>query len=67
MTGRLSDADTKNEQDLQLDMELEGTFPASDPLKVTRVPVVRHSLHSKTRVPGARRNRRGRPTEDIHE
>ena len=67
MTGRLSDADTKNEQDLQLDMELEGTFPASDPLKVTRVPVARHSLYSKMRVPGARRNRGGRPTEDIHE
>lgn len=26
----------KRKLDLQLDMELEGTFPASDPLKITR-------------------------------
>jgi chromatin remodeling complex protein RSC6 len=26
----------KRELDLQLDRELEGTFPASDPLKITR-------------------------------
>ena len=26
----------KRELDLQLDEELEGTFPASDPLKITR-------------------------------
>jgi hypothetical protein len=26
----------KRELDLQLDQELEGTFPASDPLKITR-------------------------------
>ena len=29
----------KRELDLQLDEELEGTFPASDPPKITRFPV----------------------------
>ena len=28
----------KRKLDLQLDEELEGTFPASDPLKITRFP-----------------------------
>lgn len=28
--------ETKRELDLELDRELEGTFPASDPLKITR-------------------------------
>ena len=28
----------KRKLDLQLDEELEGTFPASDPLKITRYP-----------------------------
>jgi len=33
----------KRELDLQLDQELEGTFPASDPLKITRFPTKRRS------------------------
>jgi hypothetical protein len=28
----------KRQLDIQLDQELEGTFPASDPLKITRFP-----------------------------
>jgi hypothetical protein len=28
----------KRKLDIQLDQELEGTFPASDPLKITRFP-----------------------------
>jgi len=32
----------KRKLDLQLDEELEGTFPASDPLKITRFPRTTH-------------------------
>jgi len=32
----------KRELDLQLDEELEGTFPASDPPKITRFSVKSH-------------------------
>jgi len=67
MKERLFDANIKNERDLQLDMELEGTFPASDPLKVTRVPVARYRPHLKTRISGTRRNKHGKPREDVHE
>ena len=33
----------KRKLDLQLDEELEGTFPASDPLKITRFPSKIHT------------------------
>ena len=34
----------KKNLDLQLDRELEGTFPASDPLTITRYPYRRRSV-----------------------
>ena len=48
MTRRLFDLDAMKECDLQLDMELEGTFPASDPLKITRFSVAMHNPRLKT-------------------
>ena len=36
----------KRSLDLQLDRELEGTFPASDPLTITRFPYRRGSVRS---------------------
>ncbi len=39
MTRRLLDPDARRALDLQLDTELQETFPASDPLKVTRFAV----------------------------
>ena len=36
----------KRNLDLQLDRELEGTFPASDPLTITRFPYRRGSVKS---------------------
>jgi uncharacterized protein YeaO (DUF488 family) len=42
MTKSLLKQDDKTELDLQLEKELEGTFPASDPLKITRFPLERH-------------------------
>jgi hypothetical protein len=38
----------KRELDLQLDQELEGTFPASDPLKITRCSAKSRSVAHKT-------------------
>jgi len=35
----------KRRLDLQLDRELQDTFPASDPLTITRFPRKRHSPH----------------------
>lgn len=32
----------KRQLDIQLDLELEGTFPASDPLKITRFSSTTH-------------------------
>ena len=61
MTGRQLDADTRNERDLQLDMELEGTFPASDPLKVTRIPL-RHIVPIQKQ--GIAPPAHGRPREE---
>ncbi len=55
MTKPLFDPGAKKEQDLQLDIELEGTFPASDPLKITRFPVAVHKPPSRTAL------RRDRP------
>ena len=51
MTKPQSDPDLKKEWDLQLDAELEGTFPASDPLKIARFPVETHELHVGTGAP----------------
>ena len=45
MTKPAFDSDLKKEWDLQLNTELEATFPASDPLKVTRFPVSPDELH----------------------
>lgn len=42
MTKRPSKQDDKTDLDLQLEKELEGTFPASDPLKITRFPIEGH-------------------------
>lgn len=39
----------KRELDLQLDEELEGTFPASDPPKITRFSVQSPSVADRTR------------------
>jgi hypothetical protein len=38
----------KRELDLQLDEELEGTFPASDPLKITRFSAKCRSVADRT-------------------
>jgi hypothetical protein len=38
----------KRELDLQLDEELEGTFPASDPPKITRFSVKSRSVADRT-------------------
>jgi hypothetical protein len=38
----------KRELDLQLDQELEGTFPASDPLKITRCSAKSPSVVGRT-------------------
>lgn len=44
----------KRKLDLQLDEELEGTFPASDPLKITRFPGNIHtSVKPSTRIDAA--------------
>ena len=41
----------KRQLDIQLDQELEGTFPASDPLKITRFPSNIHtSVKPSTRT-----------------
>lgn len=42
------DQQDKRNLDLQLDRELEGTFPASDPLTITRFPYRRRSVKSST-------------------
>ncbi|HKO72897.1 MAG TPA: hypothetical protein VJV58_18370 [Bradyrhizobium sp.] len=42
------DQQDKKNLDLQLDRELEGTFPASDPLTITRFPYRRRSVKSST-------------------
>ncbi len=61
MAKNLVDADAKKERDLQLDIELEGTFPGSDPLKITRFPVAAHT--SKTpRLTSSRDRSRVRST-----
>jgi hypothetical protein len=39
----------KRELDLQLDEELEGTFPASDPPKITRSSVNSRNVADRTR------------------
>ena len=56
MAKQLFDADAKKERDLQLDIELEGTFPASDPLKITRFPVAAHTSKA-TRLASSRNDR----------
>jgi hypothetical protein len=49
----------KRKLDLQLDEELEGTFPASDPLKITRFPSNIHtSVKPSTRTDAAKSGRR---------
>lgn len=68
MTKPLFDPSLKKECDLQLDAELEGTFPASDPLKITRFPVAPHEPHVRTATPTLRRNdgSRARTSDDQH-
>lgn len=58
MTRRALDSHTREVCDLQLDAELQGTFPASDPLKVTRFPVPTsgpRSAADQPRLPGSDR------------
>jgi hypothetical protein len=38
----------RRELDLELDKQLEGTFPASDPPKITRVSVKPHRVADRT-------------------
>jgi hypothetical protein len=47
----------KRDHDLQLDEELEGTFPASDPPKITRAPVKSRCVayHAQTNIDVPRR------------
>jgi hypothetical protein len=42
----------KRELDRQLDEELEGTFPASDPLKITRSTAKSRSVEDRRRKDG---------------
>jgi hypothetical protein len=42
----------KRELDRQLDEELEGTFPASDPLKITRFSAKSRSVADRRRKDG---------------
>ena len=56
MTKPAFDSDLKKEWDLQLNTELEATFPASDPLKVTRFPVSPDELHVGKEAGGSRRD-----------
>jgi hypothetical protein len=42
----------KRELDRQLDEELEGTFPASDPLKITRFSAKYRSVADRRRKDG---------------
>lgn len=68
MTRRLRDPDARKALDLQLDIELRETFPASDPLKITRFAIPVYEPHSrKVRLtpplkgrPPARSNGKGR-------
>ena len=47
----------KKELDRQLDEELEGTFPASDPLKITRFSAKsRSAADRRQKVASARKN-----------
>ena len=46
----------KRRLDLQLDRELEGTFPASDPLKITRFSSTSPSLEEPSRKKDIRRS-----------
>lgn len=59
MTIRLRDPDFRRALDLQLDTELEETFPASDPLKVTRFAVAMDEPHPSRTTLTSRLN--GRP------
>jgi hypothetical protein len=43
----------KRKLDLQLDRELEGTFPASDPLTITRFPHKRRNAAKPPRASNA--------------
>lgn len=47
MTNESLDERDKRETDLQLTKELEGTFPASDPLTITRFPRRRRSAETE--------------------
>ncbi len=55
MAKQLFDEDAKKERDIQLDVELKGTFPASDPLKITRFPVA--AAKKTTRLTSSRTDR----------
>ncbi|MGX4805468.1 DUF488 domain-containing protein [Bradyrhizobium guangdongense] len=59
MTRRLRDPDARRALDLQLDTELEETFPASDPLKVTRFAAAMNGPHPSRTMLTSRLN--GRP------
>jgi hypothetical protein len=48
----LFDERDKKQLDMQLDRELEDTFPASDPLTITRFPRKRRSSADKPPVHG---------------
>lgn len=49
MTNELLHERDKREMDLQLTRELEETFPASDPLTITRFPRKRRSAETEPR------------------
>lgn len=59
MTESFNDRD-KRQLDLQLDRELEDTFPASDPLTITRFPRKRRSVDK----PPIRSDADGAPSAD---
>ena len=55
MSKRIRREKSYHELDRELDRDLEATFPASDPLKITRISPVRptppHSKHRTDAVP----------------
>ena len=55
MTRRLPETDDKDRLSQQLDRELEQTFPASDPLKITRFTV---ATRGNTRPPRTKKEAR---------
>ena len=62
-----TDEERREELDRDLDEELEGTFPASDPPKVTRVPPKSQITGDDRHAPGRRLSEEARRRLRDHE